>query len=147
MAYGMSYGQADQAVTNGFIQFDFYLQLAAFVAIGLDGPVFSRPAMLARSGIADLRVAAIYVVQDARTGLPYVGRSFNVALRLTQHIAAGKITPAAAANVRIFAGPTTLAGLRKAEQLMINRLGGTKSGAIANMRNEIAPRYWHGLGI
>ena len=92
--------------------------------------------------------AGIYIVEDAATGLPYVGRSFFVAgNRIAQHIASGRITPAAAAAAQMFPVASRLKTLRIAEQQMINRLGGMKSGQLANKRNEIAERDRQILGV
>ena len=129
------------------------LEMVASLPDGLGG--FLKPIGLARVAVAEARVAnaastmraGIYIVEDAATGLPYVGRSFFVADRIAQHIASGKITPAAAAAAQMFPVASRLKTLRIAEQQMINRLGGMKSGQLANKRNEIAERYWHNLGI
>ena len=71
----------------------------------------------------------------AASGKTYVGQSGNIAVRLEQHIASGKLLPGTSARITEVMGGKTAREI--AEQLRINRLGGIKY--LENIRNPIGP--------
>ena len=82
-------------------------------------------------------IRASPMAKMGKMGLLYVGQSSNVALRLLQHVATGKITPAAAKQAYTFAVGGGKTAREIAEQLTINALGGVKN--LENIRNLIGP--------
>jgi hypothetical protein len=86
----------------------------------------------------------VYVVRTLK-GQRYVGQSGNMAVRLQQHVAAGKISAKAATRARVKHVPGGMLQRRIMEQRTINRLGGVRN--LANLRNEIRPSRWAYYGI
>lgn len=76
----------------------------------------------------------IYVVV-AKSGLTYVGQSRQIGTRLLQHVATGKITPAAARSAQRIYVPAGRATREWAEQLKIRDLGGIR--VLENKLNPI----------
>ena len=70
----------------------------------------------------------------AKSGLTYVGQSSNIAARLAQHVASGKITQEAADNALRWAVSGGKTAREIAEQLRINELGG-----VAGLENIVNP--------
>ncbi|WP_325438029.1 RHS repeat-associated core domain-containing protein [Nitrosomonas europaea] len=100
----------------------------------------------ATSGLAALNAArqgtqiveGIYVAsQGVKTGLPYVGQSGNIATRLEQHIAKGKITEEVAGNAKVYEVLGGKTSREVAEQRMINQKGGIAS--LENVVNPVGP--------
>lgn len=120
--------------------------LAATMSIPGIG-IATAPARIATASRSAYLVSQTIVKQNVvRSGLPYVGMSTNIDLRLAAHVSNGKITQAAAMNAkRIPVSGSGRNALRVAEQNQINRMGGIK--ALANKRNEIARKYWERYGI
>jgi hypothetical protein len=71
----------------------------------------------------------------AASGKTYVGQSGNIAARLEQHIASGKLFPGTSVRTTEVLGGK--AAREIAEQLRINSLGGIKY--LENIRNPIGP--------
>lgn len=72
---------------------------------------------------------------SATSGKTYVGQSGNIAKRLEQHIASGKIQPGAVVNTTEVIDSKTTREI--AEQTRINELGGVNN--LENVRNPIGP--------
>jgi hypothetical protein len=77
LAWGMSYGQANQEVVNAYTWADFWLQLAYVVSVSLD-PGLSGPLMGLRTVAAELRAvsATTMVVKAGSAGGPSAGMAF-----------------------------------------------------------------------
>jgi len=76
----------------------------------------------------------------AASGKTYVGQSKNIAARLKQHIASGKLLPGTSVKTTEVLGGKTAREI--AEQLRINSLGGIYQDGIKvleNIRNPIGP--------
>ena len=76
----------------------------------------------------------------AASGKTYVGQSKNIAARLKQHIASGKLLPGTSVKTTKVLGGKTAREI--AEQLRINSLGGIYQDCIKvleNIRNPIGP--------
>lgn len=71
----------------------------------------------------------------AASGKTYVGQSSNIAARLEQHIASGKLLPGTSVRTTEVLGGKTAREI--AEQLRIYELGGIKN--LQNIRNPIGP--------
>jgi hypothetical protein len=70
---------------------------------------------------------------EAASGRTYVGQSGDIAARLEQHLASGKLLPGTSvSSVEVLGGKTAR---EIAEQLRINELGGIKN--LDNVRNAI----------
>ncbi len=122
---------------------------AAVVATRIAVVVARSTALVAK--VAPVVNRGIYIVPTTivragvpKSGLPYVGMSANIDRRLAQHVIAGKITPTARDATQRIAVSGNRTALRVAEQRMINKIG---LNNLANRRNEVASRYWRGLGI
>ena len=89
-------------------------------------------------------VSGVYVATGT-SGKLYVGMSTDIARRLAQHVAAGRISPEAAARAVITPLRGSRTSLRVLEQQTINRLGGKLN--LQNARNEIAPHLWGRHGV
>jgi RHS repeat-associated protein len=117
---GVIWSNANSSVYQ-FMRYQLY-----DVAGGLAVAGVARVAGAVREGIYEF---------TAHTGETYVGQSGNIAARLQQHIASGKLLPQNLGTVRI----TEVLGGRLArevaEQLRIDELGGI--GKLANLRNPI----------
>ena len=87
----------------------------------------------------------IYAFVDKATGLPYVGKSIDLASRTGRWASAGR--NASPIDTLAFPGGTSNLAFRIAEQQMINDLGGISSGNLANKINSIAEKYWATYGI
>lgn len=80
----------------------------------------------------------------AASGLTYVGQSSNIAARLEQHIASGKLLPNTPVKTTEVLGGKT--NREVAEQLRINSLGGIYQNGVKvleNVRNPIGPARQH----
>ncbi len=75
----------------------------------------------------------------AASGKTYVGQSGNIAERLVQHTASGKLPTGGAVNTTEVLGGKTAREI--AEQLRINNLGGVRN--LENIRNPIGPARQH----
>jgi len=76
---------------------------------------------------------------SAASGKTYVGQSGNIATRLEQHIASGKLPPGnAVQTTEVLDGRTAR---EIAEQLRINQLGGVKN--LEKIKNPIGPARQH----
>lgn len=75
----------------------------------------------------------------AASGKTYIGQSGNIAARLEQHIASGKLLPGTSVKTTEVLGGKTAREI--AEQLRINSLGGIKN--LENIRNPIGPARQH----
>ncbi len=120
---------------------------AAIAAVGLTGAGVIGKASVEAAKVAETAPAVthgIYVVRDAKSGLPYVGRSVNIDRRMAEHIASGKVTARDAAVAQRYGVAGGTRQLRIAEQRMINRYG---LRGLANKRNEIASWRWHAFGV
>lgn len=73
----------------------------------------------------------------AKQGLPYVGQSGQIATRLEQHVASGKITQEVASSANVFEVLGGKTSREVAEQRMANQLGGVGTGSLANKVNPI----------
>lgn len=96
---------------------------------------FKRGTVAANGGTQ--AVEGIYEF-TAASGKTYVGQSGNIAARLEQHIASGKLLPGTAVKTTEVLGGKTVR--ETAEQLRINSLGGIYQDGIKvleNMRNPI----------
>jgi len=74
---------------------------------------------------------------NAASGKTYVGQSGDIATRLDQHLATGKLLPGDLPSVQtteVLGGKTAR---EVAEQLRINQLGGVQN--LENIRNPIGP--------
>jgi len=71
----------------------------------------------------------------AASGKTYIGQSGNIAARLEQHIASGKLLPGTSVRTTEVLGGKTAREI--SEQLRINSLGGIKY--LENIRNPIGP--------
>lgn len=80
----------------------------------------------------------IYVASTTtKQGLPYVGQSGQIATRLEQHVASGKITQEVAGSAKVFEVLGGKTSREVAEQRMANQLGGVGTGSLANKVNPI----------
>jgi len=80
----------------------------------------------------------IYVASTtAKQGLLYVGQSGQIATRLEQHVASGKITQEVASSANVFEVLGGKTSREVAEQRMANQLGGVGTGSLANKVNPI----------
>jgi len=84
----------------------------------------------------------IYEFQ-ATNGKTYVGQSGRISERLAEHVRDGKLSAENVGNVKRTAVNGGKVAREIAEQRRIDRLGGIKSGDLANKRNPIGPARRH----
>ena len=94
------------------------------------GVAVNSGARVASEGIYDFTAAS---------GRTYVGQSGNIAERLVQHTASGKLPTGGAVNTTEILGGRTAREI--GEQLRINELGGVRN--LENIRNPIGPARQH----
>jgi len=99
---------------------------------------FASECLLAAETTAARAGQGIYEF-SAASGTTYVGQSGNIATRLEQHIASGKLPPGnAVQTTEVLDGRTAR---EIAEQLRINQLGGVKN--LEKIKNPIGPARQH----
>ena len=117
---------AEEVCTTGLTLAGFTMDIALEVGLSVALAPFSG-------------VPGLYEFYDVQAGKPYVGKSIDVARRLSEHIAAGRLDPTSTVNVRALEGITD-EGLANAEQLAIQTCGTpgkNNTGTLANKINAI----------
>jgi RHS repeat-associated protein len=129
-------------VQTGLAISDVFLVKAAATAVGkfaVEGAI----KLAARELIGDVGVKEGIYEFTAASGRTYVGQSGDIAARIPQHLASGKLLTGDLSSLRV---TEVLGGKTQreiVEQLRIDALGGVKSEGLENIRNPIGQARRH----
>jgi hypothetical protein len=88
-----------------------------------------------------------YSFLDQLRGIPYIGKSVDLARRLAAHVRAGRLSSVGNATQNVLAQGTSNLAIRIQEQTEINAAGGIDGGLLANKINSITEANWPQYGI